>query len=124
MALGSIGHPKKVEGHEAMLVLSPEHYRIFRDAGWDRVRILAEFDDVLRHPGSELVRGAGGVEEGVVPDQAADMLYTFRPGGLHIARAGGQAGLMSAIGAGWASDVGRTKPVNREGKTRVSRATE
>src|SRR3546814_8971726 len=88
MALGSIGHPKKVEGHEAMLVLSPEHYRIFRDAGWDRVRILAEFDDVLRKPGSEIVRGAGGVEEGVVPEQADDMLSKFWPGGLHIVRAG------------------------------------
>src|SRR3546814_3434718 len=58
MSLWSIGHPKKVQGHDAMLVLSPEHYRIFRDAGWDRVRILAEFDDVLRKPGSEIVRGA------------------------------------------------------------------
>src|SRR3546814_17236178 len=97
-----------------MLVLSPEHYRIFRDAGWDWVRILAEFDDVLRKPGSEIVRGAGGVEEGVVPEQADDMLSKFRPGGLHIVRAGGQAGLMSAIVGGWASGARGSIPRSEE----------
>jgi len=117
MSLWSIGHPKKVQGHDALLVLSPEHYRIFRDAGWDRARILAEFEDVLRKPGSELVRGAGGVMEGVVPEQAEGMLSKFRPGGLHIVRAGGQAGLMSAIIGGWASGARGSVPVTKEVKT-------
>ena len=58
-----------------MLVLSPEHYRIFRDAGWNRARILSEFEAVLQKPGSELVRGAGGVMEGVVPEQAEGMRH-------------------------------------------------
>ncbi|MFN4090500.1 MAG: thioredoxin [Alphaproteobacteria bacterium] len=114
MSLWSIGHPKKVQGHDAVLVLSPEHYRIFRDAGWDRARIQAELESALQKPAEELVRGAGGVAEGVLPELARGMLAKFRPGGVHIVRAGGQAGLMSAIIGGWASGARGSVPVTKE----------
>ena len=114
MSLFAIGHPKKVLGHDAMLVLSPEHYRIFREAGWSRARIEAEFETVLLRPGAELARGAGGVAEGVPPEQAQGMLPKFRPGGLHIVRAGGAAGLMSGIIGGWASGERGSVPVTKE----------
>ena len=34
MSLRVIGHPKKIQAHDAMIVLSPEHLRVYREAGW------------------------------------------------------------------------------------------
>ena len=42
MGLLAVGNPKLCEFTNAMLVLVPEHYTIFRDAGWDRARITRE----------------------------------------------------------------------------------
>src|SRR5688572_6422710 len=39
MSLVRIGHPRLTQSARAVVVLSPEHYRIFREAGWDRRRI-------------------------------------------------------------------------------------
>ena len=37
--LRSIGHPKLALVFDAVLVVSPEHARVFRDAGWDKARL-------------------------------------------------------------------------------------
>ena len=96
-------HPKLLIGFDAILVLGPEHARVFAEAGWDRDRILAELHARLQLPGSELVRGAGGIAEGV-PERLADAtLPKFRPDGLLLVHAGGGAGLFSAIIGGWAN---------------------
>ena len=96
-------HPKLVLGFDAMLVISPEHLRVYREAGWSRARFRAELAPLLTIPGSELVRGADGIEEGL-PESVAELdLPKFRDGGLLIAHAGGGAGLFSAIIGGWAS---------------------
>jgi len=61
------------------------------------------------------VAGAGGIAEGI-PERFKDQqVPKFRPGGLLIVRAGGTAGLFSAIIAGWAASgsVG-SSPVTRE----------
>ena len=58
-------HPKLPMAWDALLVVSPEHGRVFREAGWDRRRLLAELDELLTLPAAELVRGAGGMAEGV-----------------------------------------------------------
>ena len=50
---------------DALLVVSPEHGRVFREAGWDRARLLAELEGLLTLPADELLRGAGGIAEGV-----------------------------------------------------------
>jgi hypothetical protein len=97
-----------------MLVVSPEHGRVFRDAGWDRARLLAELDDLLTLPTSELVRGAGGMAEGVPAGVAVGTLPKFRPGGLLVVHAGGDAGLFSAIVGGWVSGQTGSAPVTRE----------
>ena len=47
-------------------------------------------------------------------EQAEGMLPKFRPGGLHIVRAGGAAGLMSGIIGGWASGERGSVPVTKE----------
>jgi thiol-disulfide isomerase/thioredoxin len=112
--LQAMHHPKLVLGFDAMLVVGPEHARVFADAGWDRQRVLSELHARLDRPGSELVRGAGGMAEGV-PDWLADAtLNKFRTGGILLVHAGGGAGLFSAVIGGWANgDIG-SKPVTRE----------
>lgn len=107
-------HPKLVLGFDNVLVLGPEHSRVFAEAGWDRDRILSELHDRLQIAGSELVRGAGGIAEGV-PEWLKDAtLGKFRPDGILLVHAGGGAGLFSASIGGWANgNVGST-PVTKE----------
>jgi hypothetical protein len=106
-------HPKFVIASDAMLVVSPEHARVFRDAGWSKARLREELDGLLQIPGSELVEGAGGIAEGV-PERLAGMtLPKFRPGGLLIVHAGGTAGLFSAVIGGWVSGAVGSEPVTR-----------
>ncbi|TYP88932.1 thioredoxin family protein [Blastococcus xanthinilyticus] len=107
-------HPKLPMAFDAMLVVSPEHGRVFREAGWDRRRLLAELDGLLALPGAELVRGAAGMVEGVPEALAGSTLPKFRPGGLLIAHAGGDAGLFSAIVGGWVAGETGSVPVTRE----------
>jgi hypothetical protein len=114
LCLRTVAHPKLVIGFDAFLVLSPEHGRVFREAGWTKARLRDELDQLLLLNGAEIVRGAGGIAEGVSEQLKEATLPKFRPGGLLIAHAGGKAGLFSAVIAGWASgDVG-SEPVTRE----------
>lgn len=116
MSLLAVGHPKLCEFFNAILVLSPEHHAIFADAGWDRARIEASLRDNLRRPGTELVAGAQGVGEGMAPSRAGDMVDKFWPEGLLVVRAGGAAGLYSAICCGWTGGRFReeSQPVTKE----------
>ncbi|SNS15254.1 hypothetical protein SAMN06893096_102253 [Geodermatophilus pulveris] len=107
-------HPKLPLAFDAMLVVSPEHGRVLREAGWDRTRLLAELDGLLRLPAGELVRGAGGMAEGLPPGAGDGDVPKFRPGGLLVAHAGGDAGLFSAIVGGWVAGETGSAPVTRE----------
>ncbi|MCF6744473.1 thioredoxin family protein [Blastococcus sp. KM273128] len=107
-------HPKLPMAFDALLVVSPEHGRVFREAGWDRARLLAELEELLTLPGEELVRGVGGMAEGVPAGLAGARLPKFRPGGLLVAHAGGDAGLFSAIVGGWVAGETGSAPVTRE----------
>jgi len=113
-SLQTMHHPKLILGFDAILVMGPEHARVFADAGWDRAQILTGISEHLNRPGAELVRGADGMAEGV-PEAFGDApsLPKFRPGGLMLAYAGNGTGLFSEIIGGWANgDVGST-PVTR-----------
>lgn len=100
-SLRSVAHPKLFMRADAMLVVSPEHARTFREAGWSKERLRREIEERLKTPGRELIRGAHGIAEGM-PGQFADAELTkFRPDGLLIVHAGGQAGMFSAIIGGW-----------------------
>jgi hypothetical protein len=101
LCLKNVAHPKIPLAADAMLVVSPEHGRIFREAGWSKSRLKEELDNLLQCPGAELVRGANGIAEGVPEVMKDEMLPKFRPGGLIIVHAGGTAGLFSAIIGGW-----------------------
>jgi hypothetical protein len=113
--LMSVGHIKWAMGSDAFLVVSPEHERTYRVAGWSKAKFRAELEKALLRPGKDFVRGAGGMAEGVPAALADKMLPKFRDGGLGIVRAGGQAGMFSAIIGGWAASgaIGST-PVTKE----------
>ncbi len=107
-------HPKLALAFDAILVVSPEHARVFHEAGWTKARLLDELTARLQLPGAELVRGAGGIAEGL-PEGVRDLtLPKFRDGGLLIVHAGGGAGLFSAIIGGWASGATGSAPVTKE----------
>jgi hypothetical protein len=112
--LRAVGHPKLVLGMGAMLVVSPEHARVFAAAGWTKARLRAELDALLVTDGGELVRGAGGIEEGMPPALAGQRLPKFRPGDLGIVHAGGSAGMFSAIIEGWVSGERGSQLTTRE----------
>ncbi|MBI4184209.1 MAG: thioredoxin [Proteobacteria bacterium] len=115
--LRAVHHPKKSMPCDATLVIAPEHGRIFDDAGWSKARLRAELDELLMMPGEDLVAGAGGIEEGMPESARGKRLPKFRPGGLTIVRAGGRAGLFSAIIAAWAASGERgSQPVTKEVK--------
>lgn len=102
--LRAVSHPKLVMAMGAMLVVSPEHARVFAEAGWSKARLRAELDALLLIDGDELVRGAGGIDEGLPAEVAAGRrLPKFRAGDLAIVHAGGSAGMFSAIIEGWVS---------------------
>jgi hypothetical protein len=112
--LRTVHHPKLPLAFDAVLVVGPEHARVFAEAGWDRDRVLAALHERLQLPGAEIVRGAGGMAEGV-PEQLRDAtLPKFRPDGILLVHAGGGAGLFSAIIAGWANGAVGSQPATRE----------
>ena len=109
--LAVLPHPKLAMAFDALLVLSPEHGRVLREAGWDRERLLAELSTLLARPGASLSRGADGMAEGLPPGFESVDVPKFRPGGLLIAYAGGTAGLFSTVVPGWVSGAGGSEPV-------------
>ena len=119
-ALLAVGNPKLCQFTNAMLVLAPEHYAVYRNAGWDRRRIEAELHTAMLRPRTDVLQGAHGIGEGVAPNHHTgrddDMVPKFWDDGLLIVRAGGAAGLFSAICAGWTGGRFRdqSKPVTVE----------
>ena len=112
--LRTLHNPKSVIAFDAIVVMGPEHARVFAEADWNRERVLDELHARLQIPGTELVRGAGGIAEGVPAHLEGATLPKFRPGGILLVHAGGGAGLFSAIIGGWANgDMGST-PVTKE----------
>lgn len=111
------GHPKLPMAFDAVLVVSPEHGRVFREAGWDRARLVAELGTLLTLQSDELLRGAAGIAEGIPERLAGIELPKFRPGGLLVVHAGGDAGLFSAVVGGWVSGETGSAPVTRKVRT-------
>lgn len=110
-----VSHPKMVMAADAFLVVSPDHERVFKEANWSKQQLKDRLNELLLIPGKELVAGAGGIAEGVPQKFKEASLPKFRDGGLNIVRAGGSAGLFSAIIGGWGAtgEMGSV-PVTRE----------
>lgn len=114
-SLRTVGHCKMVMASDAFLLVSPEHERVFRLAKWSKADVKRRLTELLTLPGKELVQGAGGMAEGLPETFADASLPKFREGGMNIVRAGGSAGMFSAIIAGWAAsaEIG-SSPVTRQ----------
>ena len=113
-ALEGVFHRKLALFSDAVLVVSPEHARVFREAGWSKAQLRARLIELLTKPGSELTEGAGGCAEGMPQHLAGADIPKFMPEGLLIVHAGGTAGMFSAVIGGWAGGPGGSAPVTRE----------
>jgi hypothetical protein len=118
-SLVKIGHTRLTQSARAVFVLSPEHYAIYREAGWDRKRIERALYEATIRPGREILAGADGIGEGVPASRADEMVPKFHEDGLMVVRAGGKAGLFSAILPGWLAGRNRLElqPVTKEVKS-------
>jgi hypothetical protein len=112
--LRTVAHPKLPFIWDAVLVVSPEHARVFRDAGWTKARLHAQLAELLQLSSEEFVQGEQGIAEGLPEGFRGATLPKFRDGGLLIVHAGGAAGLFSGIIGGWASGAVGSEPVTRE----------
>ncbi len=84
---------RAVRGQDAVLIISPDHGRLFRDAGWNRARLAAAL--LERVPTGPGLGGSGRVE-------------------LLILYAGGGAGLFSGVMEGWVGGSIGSVPVTVE----------
>ncbi|MDQ1505253.1 MAG: hypothetical protein QOD57_2980 [Actinomycetota bacterium] len=132
-ALDGVFHPKLALTGDAVLVVSPEHARVFREAGWSKARLRERLIELGTKPMSELAAGAGGCAEGMTvgpggatgvgpvesaSDSSSDdpLIPKFVPEGLLIVHAGGGAGLFSAVIGGWVRGAIGSIPVTMEVK--------
>ncbi len=100
-SLRSVAHVKRFGMADAILVVCPEHRRVFRKGGWSKENLRQALYEELLTPGAELMCGVDGISEGM-PEKLKDKLLSkFRDDGLHIVTAGGTAGMFSAIISGW-----------------------
>ncbi len=101
MSLRSVAHTKLFGMADAILVVCPEHRRVFREGGWNKEDLRKALYEELMTPGIDIVRGANDIAEGM-PEKFKDkILNKFRDDGLHIVTTGGTAGMFSAIIGGW-----------------------
>lgn len=101
MTLRTVKHGKIFGGASAILIVTPEHMRVFREAGWSKARFREELDQCLSFDGAELIRGAAHIAEGMPAPAAGRRLTKFRSDGLLIVHTGGSAGMWSAVIGGW-----------------------
>ncbi|MBC8292239.1 MAG: thioredoxin family protein [Proteobacteria bacterium] len=118
LAAGLMGvlHPKLGFFMDAMLVIGPEHARVFADAGWGKQQLIDRLHELTTVPASEMSRGTGGIEEGLpLPAEMADQpVGKFVPGALHLVFAGGGAGLFSVVIGGWLNGDAGSRMTTRE----------
>ncbi|MBV9286075.1 MAG: thioredoxin [Acidimicrobiia bacterium] len=115
-ALRTVAHPKLPMAFDALVVVAPEHARVFREGGWSKSRLREELMALLTIDGGELVRGAGGCDEGIPEALGSASWPKFRPDGLLFVHAGGTAGMFSAIIGGWINGETGSQPVTQEVK--------
>ena len=117
MALESVATPRLRLAFDAMLLVGPEHGRIFKQAGWTRQQVQQRLHELTHSPAGSLVRGAGGSPEGIEPQWVTDpdmpVAKFAAPDRILLAYAGGDAGLFSMVFGGWAAGEIGSAPVTR-----------
>ncbi len=113
-SLQTLYNPKLAMAFDAIVVMGEEHARVFAEAGWSREQIVSEIARHTERPGSDMIRGALGIAEGL-PEAfgEAPTIPKFRPGGLMLTYAGSGAGLFSMIIGGWVNGEMGSQPVTR-----------
>jgi hypothetical protein len=98
-----VASPRARLGFDALLVIGPDHGRVFREAGWSRARMQAELHRRTHRPAAEVTRGAGGLAEGIPAGRHGAVAKFAGPERILIAYAGGDAGLFSMVFGSWAA---------------------
>ena len=111
-SLRGLNHIDMVNAADAVVVIGPEHGRVFDLAGWSKTDVAAALHAATHIKGVDLGMGTAPA---VATQSDSGMRPKFRAGGLTLVRAGGQAGMFSAIIPGWLvkGELG-TNPVTRE----------
>jgi len=110
-----LSNVKHAPSCDAILVVSPEHHRTFKNAGWPKARLYEELYRLCEIPGADLAARAEDIAEGGPPALTGRTVNKFRPGGIMIVRAGGDAGMFSGIIGGWSAGGPRgSLPVTKE----------
>ncbi len=115
--LKTVVSPRLAMAFDAILVLCPEHANRFRDAGWSKAQFREALDKALEMDGASIIRGAGGIAEGIPEAFGETTVPKFDnngPGGLMIVHAGADAGLFSSIIGGWVNNAMGSTPVTVE----------
>jgi hypothetical protein len=115
-SLKAVVHPKLVLASDVLILISPEHSTVFESTGWTKADLRTALVERLQLNTADLVRGAGGITEGISPELAAEheTLAKLSPENIFIARVGSNAGLFSAIVGLWPVGGTRgTQPITR-----------
>jgi len=112
-SLRAVAHVDLANASDAVVVIGPEHGRVFDIAGWTKEQTTRALHEALVFEGQDL--GMGTDKNAVPVSGGKGRVAKFREGGLVLVRAGGDAGLFSAIIPGWLmkGSLG-TDPVSRE----------
>ena len=115
--LRTVVSPRLAMAFDAMLVLCPEHANRFSEAGWTKTQFTDALADALELDADGMIRGAGGVAEGLPEGFAGTKVPKFDnggQGGLMVVHAGADAGLFSSIIGGWVNNTMGSTPVTKE----------
>lgn len=115
--LRTVVSPRLAMAFDAILVLSPEHMNRFIEAGWTKAQFREALDAELELDADPMLRGAGGIAEGIPEGFAGIKVPKFDnngPGGLLVVHAGGDAGLFSSVIGGWVNNNMGSTPVTKE----------
>lgn len=99
------GHPHQPS--EAMLVLTPEHQRVYAEAGWTKAQFAEALDALL-------VLDPSVAAAGITGEKPTGTIRKFRKGFPMVIRAGGNAGAFSAVIEGWIGGRTGSEPVTRK----------
>jgi len=113
-SLKVISHHAMANAADVVVVVGPEHGRVFDQAGWSKADAQQALYAATRIAGYDLGMGTdAGAKEST--KNSADGLPKFRDGGIQLVRAGGDAGMFSAIIPGWLMKGALgTDPVTKE----------
>jgi len=116
MAVGNTKLPS-----EAMVVMTPEHMRVYAEAGWSKARFYEELEPLIQIDVASAARGVDGIEEGLEirggpsifgdGDEESTTIRKLPQWSPMVVRAGGGAGAFSAILQGWVPGAKGSLPI-------------